>query len=242
MSDNVLEIRNLVAGYGRIDVLHDVSMSVQQGEIVTMVGANGAGKSTTLRSIFGLTRIASGQILFEGKDMTGRKTHELATLGLAYVPQERSVFPTLTVMENLEMGAYAAPPRDIPRRVEQVCRRFPILRERSNQKAGTLSGGERQMLAIARGLMAEPRLMLLDEPSLGLAPMVIAALFEQIQAINEAGTTILLIEQNARRALAIADRGYVMELGQIRYQGKGSDLLQDEQVQRAYLGAGEVCE
>ncbi len=242
MSDNVLEIKNLVAGYGAIDVLHDVSMNVERGEIVTMVGANGAGKSTTLKSVFGLTHIGSGQIVFEGQDVTSRKTHELAALGLAYVPQERSVFSSLTVAENLEMGAYAVPPRDIPRRLDRVCQRFPILRERSKQRAGTLSGGERQMLAIARGLMAEPSLMLLDEPSLGLAPMIIAALFEQIQAINEAGTTILLIEQNARRALAIADRGYVMELGQIRYQGRGSDLLQDEQVQRAYLGAGEACE
>jgi branched-chain amino acid transport system ATP-binding protein len=241
MSDNVLEIKNLVAGYGRIDVLHDVSIDVRRGEIVTMVGANGAGKSTTLKSIFGLTRIGSGQILFEGKDVVSKKTHDLVTLGLAYVPQERSVFPSLTVKDNLEMGAYAVPAREIPERIERVCQRFPILLERSKQNAGTLSGGERQMLAIARGLMAEPRLMLLDEPSLGLAPMVIAVLFEQIQAINQAGTTILLIEQNARRALAIADRGYVMELGQIRYQGKGSELLQDEQVQRAYLGAGEVC-
>ena len=242
MSENVLDIKNLVAGYGRIDVLHDVSMAVQRGEIVTMVGANGAGKSTTLKSIFGLTQVRSGQILFEGKDVTSMKAHDLAALGLAYVPQERSVFPSLTVLDNLQMGAYVVAARDVPSRVDQVCRRFPILRERSKQAAGTLSGGERQMLAIARGLMAQPRLMLLDEPSLGLAPMIIAALFEQIQAINQAGTTILLIEQNARRALAIADRGYVMELGQIRYQGKGSDLLQDEQVQRAYLGAGEVCE
>jgi branched-chain amino acid transport system ATP-binding protein len=242
MSETVLDIKNLVAGYGRIDVLHDVSMNVQRGEIVTMVGANGAGKSTTLKSIFGLTHVSSGQITFEGKDVTPMKAHDLATLGLAYVPQERSIFPSLTVLENLEMGAYIVDPREIPDRIDQVCARFPILRERSKQAAGTLSGGERQMLAIARGLMARPRLMLLDEPSLGLAPMIIAALFEQIQAINRAGTTILLIEQNARRALAIADRGYVMELGQIRYQGKGSDLLQDEQVQRAYLGAGEVCE
>jgi branched-chain amino acid transport system ATP-binding protein len=242
MSENVLDIKNLVAGYGRIDVLHDVSMIVQRGEIVTMVGANGAGKSTTLKSIFGLTQVRSGQILFEGQDVTSMKAHDLAALGLAYVPQERSVFPSLTVLDNLQMGAYTVAARDVPDRIEQVCRRFPILRERSKQAAGTLSGGERQMLAIARGLMAQPRLMLLDEPSLGLAPMIIAALFEQIQAINQAGTTILLIEQNARRALAIADRGYVMELGQIRYQGKGSELLQDEQVQRAYLGAGEVCE
>ena len=242
MSEDVLDIKNLVAGYGRIDVLHDVSMTVQRGEIVTMVGANGAGKSTTLKSIFGLTQVRSGHILFEGQDVTSMKAHDLAALGLAYVPQERSVFPSLTVLENLQMGAYVVAARDVPGRTDQVCRRFPILRERSKQAAGTLSGGERQMLAIARGLMAQPRLMLLDEPSLGLAPMIIAALFEQIQAINQAGTTILLIEQNARRALAIADRGYVMELGQIRYQGKGSELLQDEQVQRAYLGAGEVCE
>jgi branched-chain amino acid transport system ATP-binding protein len=242
MSESVLDIKNLVAGYGRIDVLHDVSMTVQRGEIVTMVGANGAGKSTTLKSIFGLTQVRSGQILFEGRDVTSMKAHDLAGLGLAYVPQERSVFPSLTVLDNLQMGAYAVAARDVPGRIDQVCQRFPILRERSKQAAGTLSGGERQMLAIARGLMAQPRLMLLDEPSLGLAPMIIAALFEQIQAINQAGTTILLIEQNARRALAIADRGYVMELGQIRYQGKGSELLQDEQVQRAYLGAGEVCE
>jgi branched-chain amino acid transport system ATP-binding protein len=241
MSENVLDIKNLVAGCGRIDVLHDVSMTVQRGEIVTMVGANGAGKSTTLKSIFGLTQIRSGRILFEGRDVTSMKAHDLAALGLAYVPQERSVFPSLTVLENLEMGAYVIPAREVPARIDQVCQRFPILRERSKQAAGTLSGGERQMLAIARGLMAQPRLMLLDEPSLGLAPMIIAALFEQIQAINQAGTTILLIEQNARRALAIADRGYVMELGQIRYQGKGSELLQDEQVQRAYLGTVEVC-
>jgi branched-chain amino acid transport system ATP-binding protein len=242
MSDTILEIENLVAGYGRIEVLHGISMTVSKGEIVTMVGANGAGKSTTLKSIFGLTHVASGQIFFEGQDITSLKAHHLVSRGLAYVPQERSIFPTLTVRENLEMGAYVVDPKLIPERVERVCQRFPILRERSKQKAGTLSGGERQMLAIARGLMAKPRLMLLDEPSLGLAPMIIATLFEQIQAINQAGTTILLIEQNARRALAIAARGYVMELGQIRYQGKGKDLLEDEQVQRAYLGAGEVGE
>jgi branched-chain amino acid transport system ATP-binding protein len=239
MSDALLEIKNLGAGYGRIEVLHDISMTVNRGEIVTVVGANGAGKSTTLKSIFGLTRIMSGQVIFEGSEITSMKAHRLVPRGLAYVPQERSIFPSLTVRENLEMGAYVVDPKLIPDRVDKVCQRFPILRERSGQRAGTLSGGERQMLAIARGLMAEPRLMLLDEPSLGLAPMIIATLFEQIQAIHQAGMSILLIEQNARRALAIADRGYVMELGHVRYQGKGSELLADENIQRAYLGAGE---
>jgi branched-chain amino acid transport system ATP-binding protein len=242
MSDAILEIKNLGAGYGRIEVLHDISMTVNRGEIVTVVGANGAGKSTTLKSIFGLTRIMSGHVIFEGSEITSMKAHRLVPRGLAYVPQERSIFPSLTVRENLEMGAYVVDPKLIPDRVDKVCQRFPILRERSGQRAGTLSGGERQMLAIARGLMAEPRLMLLDEPSLGLAPMIIATLFEQIQAIHQAGMSILLIEQNARRALAIADRGYVMELGRVRYQGKGSELLADENIQRAYLGAGEAEE
>lgn len=242
MSETILEIKNLVAGYGRIEVLHNISMTVNKGEIVTMVGANGAGKSTTLKSIFGLTRIMSGEVWFEGRNITAMRPHRLAGLGMAYVPQDRSIFPSLTVRENLEMGGYAVDPKDVPRRIERVCARFPILKERAAQKAGTLSGGERQMLAIARGLMSEPHLMLLDEPSLGLAPMVIATLFEQIEAINAAGTTILLIEQNARRALAIAARGYVLELGQIRYEGKGRELLEDEHVQHAYLGVGEIGE
>ncbi|MEW6265640.1 MAG: ABC transporter ATP-binding protein [Thermodesulfobacteriota bacterium] len=239
MLDNVLELKNIVAGYGRIDVLRNVSLSVRRGEIVTMIGSNGAGKSTTLKTIFGLTHIASGKILFEGADVTSKKVHDLVAMGLAFVPQERNIFPSLTVFENLEMGAYTLPPNQVAGRIAQVCRRFPILRTRASQKAGTLSGGERQMLAIARGLMSGPSLMLLDEPSLGLAPLIISALFEQIQAINQAGTTVLLIEQNARRALSIANRGYVMELGQIRHEGKGGDLLQDEQVQRTYLGTGE---
>lgn len=242
MSENLLEISDLVAGYGRTNVLHQVSMRVKSGEIVTMVGANGAGKSTILKSIFGLTHIESGQILFEDQDVTSKKTNDLVSMGLAYVPQEGNVFPSLTVFENLEMGAYVVNPHEVAGRIEEVCHHFPILRERSKQKAGTLSGGERQMLAIARGLMTGPHLMLLDEPSLGLAPLVMASLFEQIEAINKTGTTILLIEQNARRALTIADRGYVIELGQIRYEGKGGDLLEDEQVKRAYLGAGEAGE
>jgi branched-chain amino acid transport system ATP-binding protein len=206
------------------------------GEIVTLVGANGAGKTTTLRAIFGLTDVRSGHILVEGYDATALKTHRLVELGLAFVPQERSIFPSLTVYENLEMGAYSLASGQLAERVELIYQRFPILKERTRQRAGTLSGGERQMLAIARGLVTNPRLMLLDEPSLGLAPKIIELLFEQVLAIHEAGTTILLVEQNARRALAFADRGYVMELGTIRHEGRGQDLLNDEQVQRAYLG------
>ncbi len=233
----MLEIKNLVAGYGPSEVLHGISMDINEGEIVTLVGANGAGKSTTLRSIFGLTDIRSGQIAFQGESIAGLKPHRVVQKGLAFVPQERSIFPTLTVLENLEMGAYTVESDRINDRIEMVCERFPILAERGGQKAGTLSGGERQMLAIARGLMVDPQLMLLDEPSLGLAPKIIEALFEQIQAINQAGTTIFLVEQNARRALALADRGYVLELGQIVSEGRGQELLEDEQVQKAYLGA-----
>ncbi len=233
----MLEIKDLVAGYGPSEVLHGISMEINAGEIVTLVGANGAGKSTTLRSIFGLTDIQSGQILFEGKDITGLKPHRIVSKGLAFVPQERSTFPSLTVFENLEIGAYTVDADEVESRVEMVCQRFPVLKERRDQRAGTLSGGERQMLAIARSLMVSPKIMLLDEPSLGLAPKIIETLFEQIQAINDAGTTIFLVEQNARRALAIADRGYVLELGQIKYEGRGGELLEDEQVQKAYLGA-----
>lgn len=235
--DIILEINDLIAGYGPMEVLHGITMHVRRGEIVTLVGANGAGKTTTLRSILGLTHIRAGSITFvEGKRTTELKPHQLVKLGLAFVPQERSIFPSLTVYENLEMGAYTLPPGEFEQQLHLVYERFPILKERRNQRAGTLSGGERRMLAIARGLVTKPRLMLLDEPSLGLAPKIIEIVFEQIKAINEAGTTILLVEQNARRALSIADRGYVMELGQIKYEGRGQDLLNDEQVQRAYLG------
>jgi len=234
--DVVLEICNLVAGYGRTEVLHGISMAVRAGEIVTMVGANGAGKSTTLRSIFGLTDVRGGTIQFKGRDITGLRPHQVVTHGLALVPQERSIFPTLTVLENLEMGGYTMH-RDVVReRAEKVFQRFPRLRERHQQKAGTLSGGERQMLAIGRGLMTDPHLLMLDEPSLGLAPMIVEAVFEQIQLIHASGTTVFLVEQNARRALSIADRAYLLELGRIRHQGSGLELLDDPEVQRAYLG------
>lgn len=238
--ETLLEIRDLVAGYGKIEVLHGISLKVNRGEIVTLVGANGAGKTTTLRSIMGLTDIRAGRIFFDGTDITGWSPHRVAARGIAFVPQERSIFPSLTVYENLEMGAYQLPQGEFAARLEAIYARFPRLKERYRQRAGTLSGGERRMLAIARGLIANPALMLLDEPSLGLAPKVVEAVFENVQDINREGTTILLVEQNARRALAIAHRAYVMELGHIRYEGTGRQLLEDEQVQRLYLGGARA--
>jgi branched-chain amino acid transport system ATP-binding protein len=236
-NDTILTIRGLAAGYGKSEVLHGVDMEIRTGEIVTMVGANGAGKSTTLRSIFGLTTIRSGQIHFKGQDVAGRRPHALVGLGLAFVPQERSIFPSLTVYENLEMGGYTLGRDKVAANIETVLEQFPRLRERQMQKAGTLSGGERQMLAIGRGLMTEPDLLMLDEPSLGLAPMIVEAVFEEIKRIHGHGTTIFLVEQNARRALAVADRAYVLELGQVRHEGTGAQLLENRDVQRAYLGA-----
>ncbi|MGQ9501254.1 MAG: ABC transporter ATP-binding protein [Anaerolineae bacterium] len=232
----VLEVHHLVAGYGKSEVLHGVSLEVQAGEIVTMVGANGAGKSTLLRSIFGLTDIHSGMIKFKGTVITGLPPHTITSYGLALVPQERNVFPSLTVRENLEMGGFTVDRATLEERIERVFERFPRLRERQRQKAGTLSGGERQMLAIGRGLMTSPDLLMLDEPSLGLAPKIVEVVFEQIRMIRESGTTVFLVEQNARRALSIADRAYVLELGRIRHQGSGQELLNDPEVQRAYLG------
>jgi branched-chain amino acid transport system ATP-binding protein len=236
-NDLILAVHDLMAGYGKSEVLHGVNMEIRQGEIVTLVGANGAGKSTTLRSIFGLTAIRSGRIQFKGQDVVGRGPHELVGLGLAFVPQERSVFPSLTVLENLEMGGYSLRREKTLERIETMLTHFPRLRERRQQKAGTLSGGERQMLAIARGLMTDPALLMLDEPSLGLAPLIVSALFDEVQRVNEHGTTVLLVEQNARRALAVAHRAYVLELGEVRYEGTGSELLSNPDVQRAYLGA-----
>jgi branched-chain amino acid transport system ATP-binding protein len=234
--EKILEVCDLAAGYGKSEVLHGVSMEIAAGEIVTMVGANGAGKTTSLRSVFGLTDIRKGTVRFRGQDITGLRPHHLVTLGLALVPQERSIFPSLTVYENLEMGGFTLRVDALGQRVEKVYAYFPRLKERFRQKAGTLSGGERQMLAIARGLMTDPELLMLDEPSLGLAPLIVEAVFEQIQLIHESGTTIFLVEQNARRALSIADRAYVLELGKIRHHGGGQELLNDPQVQSAYLG------
>jgi branched-chain amino acid transport system ATP-binding protein len=236
-NEPILVIRDLAAGYGKSEVLHGLNMEIGKGEIVTMVGANGAGKSTTLRTIFGLTTVRRGQIQFKGQNLIGRPPHSLVQLGLAFVPQERSIFPSLTVLENLEMGGYAQDRGKTAQKIEEMLEHFPRLRERRSQKAGTLSGGERQMLAIARGLMIDPELLMLDEPSLGLAPLIVAALFEEIQRIHARGTTVFLVEQNARRALAVANRAYVLDLGQVRYEGTGNELLDNPDVQRAYLGA-----
>lgn len=236
MNASLLEIRNLNAGYGKSEVLHAVSLKVARAKIVTVVGANGAGKTTILRSIFGFTTITGGSVWFNKQEITGRQAHELVKLGLAYVPQDDSVFPSLTVQENLDMGGFTMPVSDFQINRELVLNLFPRLRERLNQGARTLSGGERKMLAIARGLMTNPEMIVIDEPSLGLAPQLQIAVFKQIKEIHDAGVTVFLVEQNAQRALEIADHAYILEFGQIRREGSGHQLLVDDEVQKAYLG------
>jgi branched-chain amino acid transport system ATP-binding protein len=233
----LLEVTNLVARYGRITALSDVSLTVDEGEVVTLIGANGAGKTTTLRAISGLVRPASGTIRFDGRDITRLAPNEIVRLGIGHSPEGRRVFPRMTVRENLELGAYTRRNKDeIAADTERVLTIFPRLRERYAQKAGTMSGGEQQMLAIARALMSRPRLLLLDEPSLGLSPKLVQTIFEVIRDISARGTTILLIEQNARQALAVASRGYVLEVGRIAHQGPAAELAASEAVREAYLG------
>jgi len=234
----LLEMRNITAGYGKSEVLHGVSLRVERGEIVTMVGANGAGKTTTLRSIFGFTTLSSGSIWYRGQEITNWRAHKIVGLGLAYVPQDNKVFPSLTVRENLEMGGFSLPASESKTNRERVLDLFPRLRERIGQKARTLSGGERQMLAVARGLMTNPEMLVLDEPSLGLAPQLVASVFEQIQNVHDMGVTVFVVEQNAQRALEIAHRAYILEFGQIRGEGSGQELLADDEVRKAYLGEG----
>lgn len=233
---SLLEIRDLIAGYGKSEVLHAVSLRVERGEIVTMVGANGAGKTTTLRSIFGFTTISEGSIWFKGREITGWRAHKLVRLGLSYVPQDDSIFPSLTVGENLDMGGFSLPASEYKSNREHVLSLFPRLRERLGQGARSLSGGERKMLAIARGLVTNPEMLVLDEPSLGLAPQLSAAVFKQIQDIHDTGVTVFLVEQNAQRSLEIAHRAYILEFGQIRGEGLSQQLLADDEVRRAYLG------
>jgi branched-chain amino acid transport system ATP-binding protein len=233
----LLEVSNLVARYGRITALSDVSLTVDEGEVVTLIGANGAGKTTTLRTISGLMRPASGTIRFDGRDITRLAPNEIVRAGIGHSPEGRRVFPRMTVRENLELGAYTRRAKDeIAADTERVLTIFPRLRERYAQKAGTMSGGEQQMLAIGRALMSRPRLLLLDEPSLGLSPKLVQTIFEVIRDISSRGTTILLIEQNARQALAVAARGYVLEVGRIAHQGAAADLAASEAVRAAYLG------
>jgi branched-chain amino acid transport system ATP-binding protein len=236
----LLKIRNLQTFYGRIRVLDNVSLSVKPGEIVTLIGANGAGKSTMLNCISSIIPCREGEIIYQGQRINGRQPEEVVRLGICQVPEGRQIFQPLTVQENLELGAYlryGRRERDfIERDLTMVFSLFPVLSERSNQVSGTLSGGEQQMLAIGRALMSRPKLLLLDEPSMGLAPKVVVDIFHTISRLRHEGLTILVVEQNARAALRIADRGYVLETGRIILQGSATELLEDHDVKRAYLG------
>ena len=233
----MLEVKNLNVYYGAIHALKGLDFHLEKGEIVTLIGANGAGKSTTLNTISGLLRSRTGQINFMNQDITGTEPQDIVRKGIVQVPEGRKIFATLSVMENLEMGAYLHNDKDrIQKDLELVLQRFPRLRERRKQFGGTLSGGEQQMLAIARGLMSRPDLLLLDEPSMGLSPILVEQIFEIIRDINSQGTSILLVEQNAQMALSIADRGYVLETGQVVLEGPAQDLLHDPTVIEAYLG------
>ncbi|MDR7468350.1 MAG: ABC transporter ATP-binding protein [Armatimonadota bacterium] len=235
-----LELEEVTVSYGQRRALEGLSLSVGAGEIVTLLGANGAGKSTTLRLISGLVRPVRGQVRYEGRDITGWPADRIVAAGIGHVPEGRDIFTEFTVMENLLVGAHLVPRRELRGRIEAALRLFPVLRERQRQLAGTLSGGEQQMLAIARALMGRPRLLLLDEPSLGLAPMLVREIFRVIRRINAEGVTVLLVEQNARAALALATRGYVLEAGRLAVAGPSAELGRDPRIRAAYLG-GEAA-
>jgi branched-chain amino acid transport system ATP-binding protein len=240
MNEAVLRIDGLQTYYGKIHALRGISLSVQKGQIVTLLGANGAGKSTTLKTISGLVRSAAGKITFLGKDITTAPPHDIVRMGLIHAPEGRRIFKGLSVQENLDLGGFtnAQDKAGKERRLQYIFELFPILFERRRQDSALLSGGEQQMLAIGRALMTEPKLMLLDEPSMGLAPFLIQAIMKIIRKLNEQGTTILLVEQNAKVALKLADYGYVLETGQIVIEGDGATLRQDESIVKAYLGGG----
>jgi branched-chain amino acid transport system ATP-binding protein len=232
----MLSIKGLRSGYGKIEVLHDLGLEIMQGQIVTLIGANGAGKTTLLKTISGLLRPNSGSIAFEGTSILRRPPHRIVGLGISHVPEGRAILRRMTVLDNLRMGAYVRSDSEVGRDIESVLARFPVLSERRLQMAGTLSGGEQQMLAIGRALVARPRLLLLDEPSLGLAPKIVTQIFFTLRELKNEGKTILLVEQNARQALRVADQGYVLERGRIIYSGSGQQLLKMPEVQRTYLG------
>ncbi len=235
----LLEIKNLYVSYGSIRALHGISFKVEEGEVVTLIGANGAGKTTTLKTISGLLRPDKGQIIYDGVDITRMGADAIVRRGLIHVPEGRRIFAPLTVRENLEMGAFTRKDKhEIEESMERVFTLFPRLKERVEQPGGTLSGGEQQMLAVGRALMAKPRLLLMDEPSMGLAPILVEEIFEIIREINEQGVTILLVEQNAHMAFSVAHRGYVMETGVIQLEGPASELAENPQVREAYLGGG----
>ena len=237
----MLEVTGIDAFYGKVQALWDVTFRVAKGEIVTIIGANGAGKSTTLKTISGLLKPRKGQIVFEGADVTGLAPNRLVELGIVLIPEARQLWPAMSVLENLEMGAYARTARPArAQTLQSVFAMFPLLKQRVRQKAGTLSGGEQQMCAIGRGLMAQPRLLLLDEPALGLAPLLVREVFESLKSIREQGVTIVLVEQNVRHALALADRAFVLETGRVTLSGQASDLAHDPRIRDGYLGLAAV--
>lgn len=233
----MLEVKDLQVFYGMIQAIKGISFEVNEGEIVALIGANGAGKTTTLHTITGLLSPKKGSVVFEGKEITKVPAHKIVSLGMAHVPEGRRVFAQLSVYQNLKMGAYTRKDKaEIDEMLETVYKRFPRLKERQNQMAGTLSGGEQQMLAMGRALMSKPKIVLLDEPSMGLSPILVNEIFDIIQSLNKAGTTVLLVEQNAKKALSIADRAYVLETGRIVQSGDAQVLLNDESIKKAYLG------
>ncbi len=233
----LLEVNNLEVAYGLIKAVKGVSFYVEEGEIVSLIGANGAGKTTIMHAIGGLIGKCGGSVVFDGNDVTATPAHKLVSMGMAQVPEGRRIFQELTVLENLRMGYYIKKDKaEFQKKLEQMYSYFPILSERKNQIAGTLSGGEQQMLAMSRALMSSPRLLLLDEPSMGLSPLYVNTIFDMIKKVNEMGTTVLLVEQNAKKALSIANRAYVLEIGNMTKTGTGEELLGDEAIKKAYLG------
>ena len=233
----MLEVKDLEVYYGVIQAIKGISFEVNKGEVIALIGANGAGKTTTLHTITGLISPKKGHVIFEGKDITKVPAHKIVSMGMAHVPEGRRVFAELSVYENLRMGAYTRKDKsEIEESLVNVYKRFPRLEERKNQMAGTLSGGEQQMLAMGRALMSKPKIILMDEPSMGLSPILVNEIFDIIRAVSESGTTVLLVEQNAKKALAIADRAYVLETGKIVLEGNAKDLLEDDSIKKAYLG------
>ena len=233
----MLEVKDLEVYYGVIQAIKGISFHVDKGEVIALIGANGAGKTTTLHTVTGLISPKNGHVMFEGKDITKVPAHKIVSMGMAHVPEGRRVFAELSVYENLKMGAYTRKDKnEIEESLKNVYKRFPRLEERKNQMAGTLSGGEQQMLAMGRALMSKPKIILMDEPSMGLSPIMVNEIFDIIRSVSESGTTVLLVEQNAKKALSIADRAYVLETGKIVLEGKAKDLLEDDSIKKAYLG------
>ena len=233
----MLEVKDLEVYYGMIQAIKGISFEVNKGEVIALIGANGAGKTTTLHTITGLLSPKKGSVMFEGKDITKISAHKIVSMGMAHVPEGRRVFADLSVYENLKLGAYTRKDKEnLNKDLESIYERFPRLAERKNQSAGTLSGGEQQMLAMGRALMSKPSIILMDEPSMGLSPILVNEIFDIIESISKSGTTVLLVEQNAKKALSIADRAYVLETGKIVTSGKASELLEDDSIKKAYLG------